>query len=86
MKRELKRIHINGCRWNERIKSKPDGSKSLAYTGLRGDLEHLTIETRLIGETDVPTRTVRFFLCAKERFFFFLFLLVCYIVAPLLSC
>ena len=49
--RELKRIHISGCRCNERLKTKNDGSKRLAYTGLRGDLQHLTIETRLIGES-----------------------------------
>ena len=36
---------------NERIKAKTDGSKRLTYTGLNGDLEHLTIETRLIGES-----------------------------------
>ena len=35
----------------ERLKAKTDGSKLLAYTGLCGDLEHLTIETRLIGES-----------------------------------
>ncbi len=51
IKRELKRIHISGCRCNERLKAKTDGSKRLAYTGLRGDLEHLTIETGLIGES-----------------------------------
>ena len=50
IKRELKRIHISGCRWNERLRDKTDGSKSLGYTGLCGDLEHLMIETRLIGE------------------------------------
>ena len=48
-KRELKKIHISRCRCNERIKAKT-GSKSLTYTGLHGDLEHLTIQTRLIGE------------------------------------
>ena len=49
IKRELKRIHMSGCRYNERLKPKTDGSKWLTYTGLSGDLEHLTIETRLIG-------------------------------------
>ena len=49
--RELKRIHISRCRWNERLKTKTDGSKLLTYTGLLGELEHLTIETRLIGES-----------------------------------
>ncbi len=51
IKRELKGIHICGCRRNERLKAKTDGSKCLAYTGLLGELEHLTIETRLIGES-----------------------------------
>ena len=49
--RELKRIHISRCRCNERLKAKTDGSKHLTYTGLRVDLEHLTIETMLIGES-----------------------------------
>jgi hypothetical protein len=51
VKRELKGIHISGYRCNERLKAKTDGSKRLTYTGLRGDLEHLTIETRFIGES-----------------------------------
>ncbi len=50
IKREIKRINISGCRCNERLKAKTDGSNRLTYTGLHGDLEHLTIETRLIGE------------------------------------
>ena len=48
IKRELKGIHICGCRCNERLKAKTDGSKCLTYTGLWGDLEHLKIETMLI--------------------------------------
>ena len=51
IKRELKGINICGCRCNERLKAKTDGSTRLAYTGLRGELEHLTIETRLIDES-----------------------------------
>ena len=51
IKRDLKRIHISRCRYSERLKAKTDGSKCLTYTGLCGDLEHLTIETRLIGES-----------------------------------
>ena len=47
----LKRIHTSGYRCNERLKAKTDGSKCLAYTGLYGDLDHLTIETRLIGKS-----------------------------------
>ena len=50
IKRELQGIHICGCRCNEGLKPKSDGSKRLVYTGLRGELEHLTIETRLIVE------------------------------------
>ncbi len=51
IKRELKRIYICGCRYNERLKAKTDGSTCLTYTGFRGELEHLKIETRLIGES-----------------------------------
>ena len=51
VKRELKRIHVSGYRCNPRLKAKTDGSNRLVYTGLRGDLEHLTIGTRLIHES-----------------------------------
>ena len=51
IKRELKGIRIRGCRCNERLKAKTDGSTRLTYTELRGELEHLKIETRLIGES-----------------------------------
>jgi hypothetical protein len=44
------RTHIYGCRCNERLKAKTDGSTRLAYAGLCGGLEHLKIETRLGGE------------------------------------
>jgi hypothetical protein len=37
-------------RCDERLKTKAEGSTRLAYTGLRGGLEHLKIETRLIDE------------------------------------
>ena len=40
---------ISGCRFDERLKGKTDGSTCLTYTGFHGDLEHLTIETRLIN-------------------------------------
>ena len=40
-----------GCRCNERLISKIDGSTRLSCTGLCGELEHLKIETRLIGES-----------------------------------
>jgi hypothetical protein len=33
---ELKRIHIDGCRCNETLKSKTEGGKRLVYTGLCG--------------------------------------------------
>ena len=49
--REIQRKHLSGYRCNERIKAKTDGYKRLTYTGLSGDLEHLTIETRLISES-----------------------------------
>jgi hypothetical protein len=39
------------CRCNERLKVKTDGSTYLTYTGFRGELEHLKIETRFIGKS-----------------------------------
>jgi hypothetical protein len=48
IKRELNRRLIYECRCDERLKA--EGSTRLAYTGLRGGLEHLKIETRLIDE------------------------------------
>ena len=50
MKREVRRIHIYGCRCNERLKAKTEGSTRLTYNRLRGGLRHLKIETRLTGE------------------------------------
>ena len=38
-------VDICGCRCNERLKVNTDGSTRLGYTGLRGKLEHLRIET-----------------------------------------
>jgi hypothetical protein len=38
------------CRCDERPKAKTEGTTCLTYTGLRGGLEHLNIETRLINE------------------------------------
>ena len=35
---------------DERLKAKSEGSTLLPYTRLRGGLEHLKIETRLIDE------------------------------------
>jgi hypothetical protein len=40
-----------GCRCNERLNVKTDGSVNLPYTGLHGELEHLKIETRLTDES-----------------------------------
>ena len=37
-------------RCDTRLKTKTEGSTRLTYTGLRGGLEHLKIETRLIDE------------------------------------
>ncbi len=50
IKRELNRRLIYECQCDERLKSKAEGSTRLAYTGLRGGLEHLKIETRLIDK------------------------------------
>jgi hypothetical protein len=36
VKAELQRIHTDGCRYNERLNSKTEGSKLLEYTGLSG--------------------------------------------------
>jgi hypothetical protein len=49
-KRELNRILIYECRCDETLRSKPEGSTRLVYTGLSGGLEHLKIETRLRDE------------------------------------
>ena len=50
IKREVNRIRIHECRCDERPKDKSEGSTLLTYTGLRGGLEHLKIETRLRDE------------------------------------
>jgi hypothetical protein len=55
IKRELKREYLSmsiyDCRCNEKLKVKNDGSTR--HSGLLGELEHLKIETRLIGENFV---------------------------------
>jgi hypothetical protein len=48
IKGELNRRLIYECRCDERLKTKPEEFTLLLYTGLRGGLEHLKIETRLI--------------------------------------
>ena len=47
--REVTIILIYECRCNERLKAKTEGYSRLTYTGFRGGLEHLKIETRLRG-------------------------------------
>jgi hypothetical protein len=46
IKREINRILVYECRC-ERVRGKGEGSTRLIYNGLRGDLEHIKIETRL---------------------------------------
>jgi hypothetical protein len=48
-KRDLKRIPIYMCWYNERLKAKDEGSIRLVHTVLCGGLEQLRIETRLRG-------------------------------------
>ena len=50
IKRELNRRLIYECRCDERLQVKVEGSTHLTYTGLRGGMEHLKIEPRLINE------------------------------------
>ena len=46
----LKTRPMYECRCDERLKTKAEESTRLAYTRLLMELEHLTIETKLIGE------------------------------------
>ena len=46
-------MHEYQC--DKRLKSKSEGSTRLGYTGLRGGLEHLKIETRLIDTERVAS-------------------------------
>ena len=50
IKRVLNKRLIYECRCDERLNAKVEGSTRLAHTGLRGGLDHLKIETRLIDE------------------------------------
>jgi hypothetical protein len=50
IKRGLNRKRLYECRCDERLRAKAEGSTRLTYTGLRGGLEHLKIETRLRDE------------------------------------
>jgi hypothetical protein len=57
IKRDLNRILIYECRCDDRLRAKDEGSTRLAYTRLRGGLEHLKIETRLIDERfEIPKK------------------------------
>ncbi len=47
IKWEVKGRPLYECRCDDRLKTKPGRSTSLGYTGFRGELEHLKIETRL---------------------------------------
>ncbi len=47
---EIHRRLIYECRCDERLKDKYEGSTRLGYTGFRGGVEHLKIETRLIDD------------------------------------
>jgi hypothetical protein len=50
MKQELNKRLIHECRSDERQKAKAERSTRLAYTMLRGGVDHLKIKTRLIDE------------------------------------
>ncbi len=50
IKRELQIKRMSECRCDERLRTKPEESTRLTYTGLIGELEHLKIRTRLINE------------------------------------
>jgi hypothetical protein len=50
MKRKVKTRPVYDCRYDERLKTKPEESTLLVYVGLLEELEHLKIETRLIDE------------------------------------
>ena len=50
IKRKVKTRPRYECRCHERLKSKVEESTRLTYTGFIGELEHLKIEMRLIGE------------------------------------
>jgi hypothetical protein len=50
VKRGLHRCLTYVCRCDERLKAKAERYTRLAYSGSRGELEHLKIETRLIDE------------------------------------
>jgi hypothetical protein len=47
---EINRELVYECRCDKIIKGKAEGSTRLTYAGLRGELEHMKIKTRLIDE------------------------------------
>jgi hypothetical protein len=49
-KAKVKIKPISENRYEERLKTKPEESTCLTYTVLLGELEHLKIKTRLLGE------------------------------------
>ena len=59
---ELKTKPINGCRCDERLKTKVEESTHLTFPRLVGELEHLKIETRLIDEMFPSEMSVYVFL------------------------
>ncbi len=62
IKRDLNRRPMYEYRCDERLKGKVEGSTRLTYTGWRGGLEHLKIETRLIDERFPIVVTPRIYL------------------------
>ncbi len=71
--RDTKCLSVDKHTDQSRPKTKTDGSKSLKYTGLCGDLEHLTIETRLTSESFecvIMCIWSRTYMCSREISFF----------------
>jgi hypothetical protein len=58
--REVKTRPTYECPCDERLKTKSEKSTHLSYTGLFGELEHLKILTRLIGEMFVSVMCLLF--------------------------
>ena len=59
---DLNGIHINGCRCNERLKAKTEGSKLLTYTVLMRGRRHLYDVTSTTSSclTDKTTQSIGF--------------------------
>jgi hypothetical protein len=56
---------INECRCDKRLKTKDEESTHLGDTGLHGELEHLTIKTRLLDEK-FPSVMGEYGLCVRS--------------------